>query len=585
MTDIFNSLPDPPQSVYPENIAQMNMNHAIRATAGLLYWFAIEAGLQVTNPIPTYTYFTPPTGYNVHGQSTTLIPHCNGINPWYEINYRTCTIPTQGQHYGGLPQSGVSINIYDNNTVSARATVFNSNFAGQSCQPPNPPFNSLLLPNSLPVWVSVKAKTNGGTGGEVWAKVDNANKDGSGGCPYLFVQDDNNIQNTENNLLHKSQFYEYLNQDINDKYLLTNKPKLVDNKYMLFINEMDNETFDFDNIKLYEVVHPAGTKIAVTETNEIVMYDSVEVVSTDSATLNYTDITGNIQYHEARSSSGVSGDTLDQMFIRFPNTSYMNAAIITEFSKDKIILYPAVKDWLANYTIHTNRGDYTGKISRRENLSVNIIPINSARSITINDILLGMDRDFYVKYIAILPIYYTGFTVSELPLSSAILGDEIGERNVDSLLLNQDEAYLSLDSLMGKYITLFFDSSPSLKSSPTNIKDYILETNGKFVSINEFKTSYSKSEKNILPSPKLQINYPNPFNPKTLIKYELPDAQYVEIKVFNTIGQEVAYLVHDVLSKGYHQVEFDGSNFGSGVYFYQLRTNDYVETKKMVLIK
>ncbi len=84
----------------------------------------------------------------------------------------------------------------------------------------------------------------------------------------------------------------------------------------------------------------------------------------------------------------------------------------------------------------------------------------------------------------------------------------------------------------------------------------------------------------------LSANYPNPFNPSTLISYELAAPAHVSLDVFNVLGQKVANLVDATENPGKYTLKFDGSGFASGVYFYRLKTsNGFVEVKKMVLEK
>jgi hypothetical protein len=83
----------------------------------------------------------------------------------------------------------------------------------------------------------------------------------------------------------------------------------------------------------------------------------------------------------------------------------------------------------------------------------------------------------------------------------------------------------------------------------------------------------------------LSQNYPNPFNPVTNIKFSVPDNGNVSFKVFNMLGKEVASYVDGFLKRGSYNVSIDGSDLSSGVYFYQLRTKDFVDTKRMILLK
>ncbi len=80
-------------------------------------------------------------------------------------------------------------------------------------------------------------------------------------------------------------------------------------------------------------------------------------------------------------------------------------------------------------------------------------------------------------------------------------------------------------------------------------------------------------------------NYPNPFNPKTIINYQLPKTNYVYMKVYNVLGNEVATLVNEKQNAGSYTVEFDGSNLSSGIYFYKLEAEGFTETKRMILLK
>ncbi|MFH1196273.1 MAG: T9SS type A sorting domain-containing protein [bacterium] len=83
----------------------------------------------------------------------------------------------------------------------------------------------------------------------------------------------------------------------------------------------------------------------------------------------------------------------------------------------------------------------------------------------------------------------------------------------------------------------------------------------------------------------LEQNYPNPFNPTTKIKYSIPEDGIVSIRVFDVLGREINTLVNQKQLKGDYSVEFDASSLSSGMYIYQLRMNEFVQTKKMILLR
>ncbi|MCX7610171.1 MAG: M28 family peptidase [Ignavibacterium sp.] len=99
---------------------------------------------------------------------------------------------------------------------------------------------------------------------------------------------------------------------------------------------------------------------------------------------------------------------------------------------------------------------------------------------------------------------------------------------------------------------------------------------------------YSQEIKVDLTSPinyNLSQNYPNPFNPNTMIKFQIPVDAFVSIKVFDVLGNEVKTLVNEFKQAGFYEIEFDGSELSSGIYFYKLKTENFNDVKKMILIK
>jgi hypothetical protein len=91
---------------------------------------------------------------------------------------------------------------------------------------------------------------------------------------------------------------------------------------------------------------------------------------------------------------------------------------------------------------------------------------------------------------------------------------------------------------------------------------------------NNLPTSYS-----------LDQNYPNPFNPATTIRFNLPEQAQVKVIIYDAIGNQLEVLADDVKSAGNHEVKWNASSYASGIYFYKLEANNFVQVRKMVLMK
>jgi len=80
-------------------------------------------------------------------------------------------------------------------------------------------------------------------------------------------------------------------------------------------------------------------------------------------------------------------------------------------------------------------------------------------------------------------------------------------------------------------------------------------------------------------------NYPNPFNPSTKISFNLPEESFVTLKVYDVLGREVATLVYEEKPAGTYRISFNAEGIGISVYFFQLKSKNFIETKKMILVR
>lgn len=102
----------------------------------------------------------------------------------------------------------------------------------------------------------------------------------------------------------------------------------------------------------------------------------------------------------------------------------------------------------------------------------------------------------------------------------------------------------------------------------------------------KYSTLTSLERENYLPKTySLSQNFPNPFNPETSIKFSIPEREFVSLRIYNSLGQEVANSVNQEMEAGSYNLKFDGADLSSGIYLYTIKAGNFVQTKKMILMK
>jgi TQXA domain-containing protein len=164
----------------------------------------------------------------------------------------------------------------------------------------------------------------------------------------------------------------------------------------------------------------------------------------------------------------------------------------------------------------------------------------------------------------------TFYPFVNVPLTSSMTTREIP---LSSFLVNGQPAYMGNVSMVSFQLTKSLN--PSLTSFDYTVQNAVMIANS--VGISTGTTDVKEYA--------LAQNFPNPFNPVTKIAFSLPKQGNVTLKVYNMIGKEVATLVNEVKGIGNYEVNFDGANLSSGVYFYKLESDGFSEVKRMMLIK
>lgn len=131
-----------------------------------------------------------------------------------------------------------------------------------------------------------------------------------------------------------------------------------------------------------------------------------------------------------------------------------------------------------------------------------------------------------------------------------------------------------------------FDSVKDLQSAmnATTLAEGVATVNCPIVEI-AFTTDVKQEDNSRPDQYVLNQNYPNPFNPSTKISFSIPERQNVSLKIYNSLGQEVAVLVNNSLNAGNYSVEWKANNTASGIYFYQIITNNFIQSRKMILLR
>lgn len=134
-----------------------------------------------------------------------------------------------------------------------------------------------------------------------------------------------------------------------------------------------------------------------------------------------------------------------------------------------------------------------------------------------------------------------------------------------------------------------YDTSPAIGSDGTlyigtHLSSTFQNHVRNLIAIRDTVTSVGNNEKEIF-NYKLELNYPNPFNALTHIRYSIPQSGMVSLKVYDILGNEVYVLVNNYQSVGKYDFMFEVNNLSSGIYFYQLTSGNYSETKKLILLK
>lgn len=228
----------------------------------------------------------------------------------------------------------------------------------------------------------------------------------------------------------------------------------------------------------------------------------------------------------------------------------------------------------SDYVVHMRTGQFSDSMTISYSNGVNRVPgeFYLYRNVPNPFDSSGTTIEFGVYSISYVDIWITDSLQNDIGahLSSQMaIGVYTAKWNVGSLNPNLSpgtyQCHMTANDLQSSSVPIFSDSIwmqflPSLTST-----DKISQSNNYIYTLNQ--------------------NYPNPFNPTTTIKYSILKTSFVTLKVYDVLGKEITTLVNKEKQAGNYNIEFNGSDLSSGVYFYKLQAGDFVKSQKMILLK
>ncbi|MCZ7602004.1 MAG: T9SS type A sorting domain-containing protein [Melioribacteraceae bacterium] len=170
-----------------------------------------------------------------------------------------------------------------------------------------------------------------------------------------------------------------------------------------------------------------------------------------------------------------------------------------------------------------------------------------------------------------------------------LISSQKGSENLRNSLLTKDGSYAELfpgEEIRFKYNTQQnFDKKEKIKHVLKIVGRYEKEENSELLASKGNDDGISNDDEELPKENKLFDNYPNPFNPTTVIKYEIKEPTHLSLRIFDSLGRLVEVLEETTKPAGRHEVKFDGSKLSSGFYLYQLTSDKFNFTKKMLLVK
>jgi hypothetical protein len=371
----------------------------------------------------------------------------------------------------------------------------------------------------------------------------------------------------DNNILPQSEDSVNTGRDVLDRYKLQKRVAPRNGKYSLLIREDAREHSWLDNVRLVAVDHPSGIDVAMNDEGEIISY--IKPHKLRRARFRGNDVLRDLQAYDSVSISANGGEIISFGFLR---TNGGNAMTNGEGGLEVAGAAPPDETWwsprrvaIFGKGIKQSAVEHTMYFRHRPALMYTPFAVGDT-----NDLHLVAPSAMKLDYLNLAVTVGVAPTVNELNLADAI-HSTLG--SVKRQLSGVDSSYAEL--VAGQSIELQF--------AATNVP-HGKERHFFFVSTGRYehattgsalgKLAPTQTEKMFPIAFAIRSAYPNPFNPSTEIKFDLPENTNVSLVVYDVLGRKVSELVNGTREAGYHSATWNASNVASGVYFARFTAAD-----------
>lgn len=552
--------------------------YGIRAIAGLFHWFAKECDILYAPVVaPIIANFTQSPNPLYRGNSGSVTCNLSQGNGSLNFNWSIVSGNT-GFSISNVNSQSVSIH-YSNTDAIEKANSEN-----------------ISSPKEIPI--------EGPTGAVLKCKVWNsAGSDSANafinlattphGCPFVYTWNGETWVE-DNNILPQSQDPDLLGQDVTDFYQLYTKPILDEEKYYLAIGEFEEEISYLDQLKLLAVDHPQETFITVDDEGEIIQFAKPAYFA--NAQLDSIDVYKKLVGLDSIKAEVNRNDTLKLSFEDVSVGTEKWLLLIGQqhpIYKDKIAGSVFRRDGFAIGGGKENTTEFSSfRLRKNPTYQWVLVPDGNSSSLQV-DIAFKSEAEIdYTELSHKLELPFTVYTPQLLYAEHSVFGD------VTSLLNQIDEQYSLLNK--DEMITLEYSAPPINEGME---RTFIFVSRGRYERLENRMLAKGKSQTenknndlssteniNIVTEYGLSQNYPNPFNPSTSIGFQIKETEFVSLKIYDVLGNEVKTLVNEIKTPGIHYIDWEGDNnygvkLSSGIYFYRMQTESFVQSKKLILQK